>query len=121
MNCLHLQFGNFCYELLKFVDHFIFEMSLLAKHHPVLANTLLFLFAVLAFGVTFLFFDFIEERYVPKVKAFSKESADSLKAIFRKIGKAMSRFARRLVQKSVYLAIFAIPIFLLSILLKGGR
>ena len=127
MNFLHLQFENLAYEGCKFWSDIFFELGQISKVHPVIANMIVFLSFILWFGITYLFFDFIEKEYAPKGKAFLKSIQETIhdkytniKNCLNKIGRKLQKAARKMIKVSVYLAIVAVPIFFMGTTLRGG-
>ncbi len=128
MNALHLQFENLAYEGLKLFSDILYDLARISKVHPVIANMIGFLFLVLGFGITYLFLDFIEKEYLPKFKALFEARIKNPMELFisnaklrlNKIGKKYQKKARKMVKNSIYLAIFAIPLFLMGTTLRGG-
>ena len=127
MNFLHLQFENLAYEGCKFWSDIFFELGQISKVHPVVANMIVFLSFVLGFGIFYLFFDFIEKEYMPKIRASVKSIKrnvqlllSNIKAGFNRTGKKWQKRARKMVKVSIYLAIIAVPLFLMGTTLRGG-
>ena len=127
MNFLHLQFENFAYESCKFFSDIFYELGQISKVHPVIANLIVLLSSVLAFGVIYCFLDFIEKEYVPIIKKGNKRIKDTVKArllIFKRklhrFGRKLQKIARKMVKASIYLIILAFPLFIMGILLRGG-
>lgn len=120
MNFLHLQFENLAYEGCKFWSDIFFELGQISKVHPVIANMIVFLSFVLWFGIAYLFFDFIEKEYLPKIRVSVKSIKANIKSGFNRTGKKWQKRARKMVKVSIYLAIIAVPLFLMGTTLRGG-
>ena len=120
MNALHLQFGNFAYEVFALFDDFFFEMEQLSKVHPVIANVFLAFLGIITTIVLFMFLDFAEEKYVPVVKNVIKGAASKIKESGMNLGKKLQKKGTKMIRKSIYLAVIGIPLLFIGILLRGG-
>lgn len=113
--------ANIAKESCDFAQDIFYGLGRFCAIHPVWANVVVLpIITILNFILMYLFFDFLEEKYLPKIRRFFGEIKKQIQSKIIVAGAAMMKATRKVAKKNIYLGLLMVPVFLTGKLLKGG-